>query len=305
MSHHWGYVAAILSAVFYGVSYALNKALLADVHPLFLAAALYLFSGTYLILLRLLPRSVTMPLYGFLGIKSVGFPSIGIEDLPALTLTVLSGAFTAPTLFYTGLALSRASEASLTAILELVFTFLIACSLFKERYGLGDAAGITLIAFGVAQATVGSALAKLTDFQPMGAAMIAAACLFWALDNNLSKLLALRSDVIEAAGFKSLLGGASMLALSLIAAGPPSLKSSTLASAALVGMMSLGNSLLLFFAGLRHIDAGKSTAIYASNTVFGVAWSILLLQERIGLHQMTAALLITVGITVLYRFGRG
>lgn len=45
MTYHWGYMAAILSALLYGIGATLNKIVLANVHPTVVAGLIYLFTG--------------------------------------------------------------------------------------------------------------------------------------------------------------------------------------------------------------------------------------------------------------------
>jgi drug/metabolite transporter (DMT)-like permease len=42
MSHHWGYVAAVVSAILFGVSSTINKIALENVNPTVIAGLIYL-----------------------------------------------------------------------------------------------------------------------------------------------------------------------------------------------------------------------------------------------------------------------
>ncbi|MEM0471270.1 MAG: hypothetical protein QXX84_00005 [Sulfolobales archaeon] len=57
MAHRWGYVAAISSALLFGLGATLNKIVLADVHPTVVAGAIYVFAGLFLSMVRLSPLS--------------------------------------------------------------------------------------------------------------------------------------------------------------------------------------------------------------------------------------------------------
>ena len=45
MTHHWGYVGAIASALLFGVGTTLNKLALVNVNPTIVAGLIYLFAG--------------------------------------------------------------------------------------------------------------------------------------------------------------------------------------------------------------------------------------------------------------------
>ena len=55
MTHHWGYLGAITSAVLFGMSSTFNKLALANVSPLVVAGMIYFIGGVVLFVLRLSP----------------------------------------------------------------------------------------------------------------------------------------------------------------------------------------------------------------------------------------------------------
>jgi hypothetical protein len=55
MSHHWGYVAAIVSALLFGVSSTLNKIALENVNPTIIAGMIYFVAGVFLFVVHLSP----------------------------------------------------------------------------------------------------------------------------------------------------------------------------------------------------------------------------------------------------------
>lgn len=301
MTHHWGYVAAALSAVFYGASYPLNKLLLAGLPPMLLAGLAYLASGTYLALLRLSPRQLVAPLYGALGLEYRRPHAPTAEALALAFVVAILGSFLAPYVFLEGLRSVPASDASLLAVSELAFTLVMVAALLGERFGREELLGVAAIAAGLAVMAVGSGgdgRGNLTGY-----ALVLLGCLLWAADNSVSKLLAIRGDVIEVASLKSLAGSALLLSVSAATGQLSGLDPRYLSAAAAVGVLCLGNSLLLFFAGLRHVGSGRTTSIFASNSLFGALWTCLLLRESPGGPQLVAAALISAGIAALYRAG--
>lgn len=55
MTHHWGYVSAIASAILFGISSALNKIALENVNPMIVAGTIYLVGGVLLFGVHLSP----------------------------------------------------------------------------------------------------------------------------------------------------------------------------------------------------------------------------------------------------------
>ena len=63
LTHHWGYVGAVVSAVLFGMGATLDKLVLADVHASVVVGVIYLFAGLALSLVRFSPlRGLVMRL---------------------------------------------------------------------------------------------------------------------------------------------------------------------------------------------------------------------------------------------------
>src|SRR5262249_48774543 len=149
------------------------KILVGDLTPQFLAGILYLGSGIGLTILALV-RSRSGGSYA--GLHSA--------DIPFLAGAVASGGIAAPFLLMIGFGRTPASSASLLLNLEAVFTAAIAWAIFHENVDRRIAIGlVAIVAGGILLSWNGSFVA--TNYAgPFG---IAAACLCWGIDNNLTQ----------------------------------------------------------------------------------------------------------------------
>src|SRR5215469_15899645 len=95
---------ALASALLFGASTPLAKALLGDVSPWLLAGLLYLGSGLGLLLLAGVRRALR---------RSTAEAPLQRADLPWLGAVVLTGGIIGPVLLMLGLAMTAASAASL------------------------------------------------------------------------------------------------------------------------------------------------------------------------------------------------
>ena len=134
-AHRWpGVPVAVASAVLFGVTTPIAKALLGDLPPAALAGLFYLGSGIGLLFVTSVRRAM----------GAVSEAPIRRRDLPWLGAVVLAGGVAGPLLLMIGLAGASASAASLLLNLEGVFTLGIAWVIFREnvdfRIGLGAAA---------------------------------------------------------------------------------------------------------------------------------------------------------------------
>jgi drug/metabolite transporter (DMT)-like permease len=175
--------------------------------------------------------------------------------------------------------------------LEGVFTALLAWFLFHENFDHRIALGMVAI---VAGSCVISWEGRLTWESLAGPLLIAAACLSWAVDNNLTQKVS-AGDPVQIAMLKGLIAGAvnSGLAVSLGAAWPAT---DRVAAALLLGFLSYGLSLVLFVLALRHLGTARTGAYFSAAPFFGAAVAILVLGERVTPLLVAGTLLMLVGI---------
>lgn len=277
-------LAALLSALLFGASTPLAKVLLAQVSPLALAGLLYLGAGVGLTLLRWAWQGI--------GRKTTAqeAPLAG-SDWLWLGGAILAGGVVAPVLLMIGLAHTQAASAALLLNLEGVFTALLAWFVFRENVDRRVATGFFLIAgAGVLLSWEGAPSEGL----PLGALAVIAACLAWALDNNLTQRVS-GSDPMQVAGLKGLVAGGINLTIA-VAAGwtPPA--APVVQKALAVGLLGYGVSLSLFVWALRHLGTARTGAYFSVAPFFGAATAVLLLAERPGGLFWVAAVLMGVGV---------
>jgi len=128
------------------------------------------------------------------------------------------------------------------------------------------------------------------------ALFVTAACLAWAIDNNLTRKVSL-ADASWIAMVKGLAAGATnlALALSLGAAWPAP---PVVAAAALVGFASYGASLALFVVGLRELGTARTGAYFSVAPFFGAVLAIVLLGEPVTAPLAAAGVLMAIGVAL-------
>jgi drug/metabolite transporter (DMT)-like permease len=100
MSHHWGYVAAVVSAILFGVSSTLNKIALENVNSTVIAGMIYFVAGVFLFAIQ------QTPLYPKILTKldtSETEAKITKKDYKTLAFVILFGSIIAPLLLLNGL----------------------------------------------------------------------------------------------------------------------------------------------------------------------------------------------------------
>jgi drug/metabolite transporter (DMT)-like permease len=274
---------ALLSAVLFGASTPFAKALLGNVEPTLLAAILYLGSGVGLALLRVLRI--------FRSSSRNPTEQLGLKGATLLSGAIVFGGITGPILLMTGLSLTPASSASLLLNLEGVFTALLAWFVFHENVDRRIALGMASIVAGalVLSWQGGFALSGI-----LGPSLIVAASLAWAIDNNLTRMVAL-TDPVQIAMLKGLIAGSINLMIA-VALGSMLPTPAVVISAGILGFAGYGLSLVLFVLALRELGTARTGAYYSTAPFMGAVLAVLLLGEPLTVQLCLAGILMGLGV---------
>ena len=277
---NWGVAYGLASAVLFGMSTPLAKMLVGSVPPLLLAGLLYAGAGLGLLGVLIVRRVWSS--------RPVSLPPR--VDLPWFAGAILVGGVLGPVALMFGLTATPASSASLLLNLEAVFTALLAWFLFRENFDRRIALGMLAIVLG------GGVLAWVpTEAGSIASlALIAAACLCWGLDNNLTRRVS-TSDAVVIASVKGLVAGTvnTSLAISLGFALPPLTMA---AAAAIVGFLGYGVSLALFVLALRHLGTARAGAYFSVAPFFGALLALPLHSEPLTWQLSIAGGLMALGV---------
>jgi drug/metabolite transporter (DMT)-like permease len=254
---------ALAAAALFGASTPLVKLLVGELPTLLLAGLLYLGSGLGLAVIRLLRDR---------GWKPSG---LATGEWRWLAGAIVFGGLLGPVLLVFGLTRTDAGAASLMLNLEAVLTAVLAWVIFKENADRRIVFGMLLIVAGGAVLAWPAADSATPDW--IGPLAIAAACLCWAIDNNLTRRVS-GSDALFIAGAKGWTAGVVNTSLALLLGA--SLPAWPAAGAAMaVGLVGYGLSLVLFVRALRGLGTARTGAYFSTAPFIGAAIAILLLGE--------------------------
>ena len=280
-----GILYALISASLFGASTPLAKLLLAQIDPWMMAGLLYLGAGIGLGGLMLLRRA------------SGAAPSetpLHRQDIGWMALVVLFGGIAGPVLLMFGLVRTSAASASLLLNLEGLATMAIAWLVFRENVDRRLLTGAAAILAGaVLLSWQGAAQLGAPGFD-WGALLIAAACLCWGIDNNLTRKLS-GSDPLQIAMIKGLAAGVVNLTLAVSAASTlPPLPVTLLTG--VIGFLGYGLSLALFVLALRHLGTARTGAYFSLAPFVGAGLAVLILGDPLTAVLGMAAALMGVGL---------
>lgn len=271
-----GVRAALLAAVLFGASAPLAKVLLGEVSPWLLAGLLYVGAGLGMGIWRLVRRAPRVRL--------------ARREVPWLVGAVAAGGIAGPVLLMVGLFSMPASGASLLLNAEGVLTAVVAWIVFREPAGRRVVLGMAAIVAGAVVIAVPTAQAQVTGVWP--ALAVVGACACWALDNNLTRKVAL-TDVTWLVAVKGTVAGPTNLVLALVlGASLPSLRAT--GAALVLGFVAYGLSLALFVVGLRHVGTARAGAYFSVAPFFGAVLAVAL-GDPVTWQLLAAGALMAVG----------
>ncbi len=271
-----GVVAALLAALLFGASAPVAKCLLQEVNPWMLAGLFYLGSGIGLSIYRVVTHAQPV--------------SLQPGEAAWLAGAVLTGGVMGPVLLMFGLIGMPASGAALLLNAEGVLTALLAWVVFKENFDRRIALGMLAIASG---AVVLSWPSEARFAGTLPALAILGACLCWAIDNNLTRKVAL-ADASWIAAMKGTTAGSVNFVLGLVL-GAELPTWWTVQVAMVVGLLAYGLSLVLFVIGMRHLGTARTGAYFSIAPFFGAVLAVLS-GEPVTLPLLIAGALMALGI---------
>lgn len=267
-----------MAAVLFGLTAPVTKFFTAHVSNQVIAGLFYFGSGLGVTAWRLVVRGeAAAPLSG--------------RDTRVLAAAILAGGVLAPPLQVYGIQHTPSSTAALLLNLEAVCRALFAWLVFREHVHARTLWGLLLIVVGSVILSWSGPPGWEAGF---GALAIAAACLLWGIDNNLTQQVS-GTDPVRIAAAKGLVGGGVNLGLALALGGrlpEPSL----VAVAMVVGLLGYGVSLVLFVKGLRALGTARTGAYFSVAPFVGAVAGVAMWNEPVGASLVAAGALMACGV---------
>lgn len=281
-----GYLYALLGSLCAGSVSTITKLALADNGPVVVTGLAYLVSGTLLLLYQ--PRRGPPPGSGryllFFGVVGAALASV---------------------MYTVGLNQTTVVNAALLANGEVLFTTVIAFTLFGERLRGGQAARGLLIVAGLLVVTTNLDLSHVAFLQGLtGNLLVLGAGVAWGFENNIIVLATRRFDTSIISKYRNLIGGVALAAVFLAAGFPVALSAYSVSILVLLGLAVSGGT-VMFIAAVKRLGAIRMLLVWSSSTVFGALFGLVVLGEQITVAQLFGGALILVGVYVFHRGEKG
>ena len=270
----------LFSALLFGASTPASKALLGGIHPVQLAGWLYV--GAAVGVLPILWR------------KGQVFPARrDTRNNLRLVGAIVFGGILGPVALLLGLRVASAASVSLWLNLELVATATLGYFLFRDHLGkLGWTAVAGVVASGIVL-SVGEGSGGL-----IAALLVALACLFWGVDNNLTALID-GATPAQTTFWKGMVAGSFNLILAVfLGVGWPG--TGLVLGAMGVGAFAYGISITFYISAAQNMGATRAQLFFAAAPFFGAALSWLLLGESVEWSHFVAGGLLIASLALLF-----
>jgi drug/metabolite transporter (DMT)-like permease len=194
------------------------------------------------------------------------------SDVPRIAAIAIAGAAIAPTCLAWGIARAGATAGSLVLNLEAVFTVVLAWLVFREPLGRRVITAVAIMALAGGLLAIDASTRSHTGL--IGALVVLAATVAWALDNTLTRPLSER-DPLQVIAAKGALGAALTGTIAIVR-GEPLPPIGALVALLACGATGYGLSLRLYLLAQRRIGAARTGSVFALAPFVGAAIAWLL-----------------------------
>ena len=279
-----GYTSALLAAILFGSVPAIAKPVISNINVLLLSSIAYLIAAITFTPIARKTKTV-----------------LAKKDYIILVAISICGAAAAPYLYFLGLQQSSAADTSLLSNVEIMFTVLFGLLFFKERLRPVGFISVALVLSGVVIITTNLQFSGSLSHLNAGHFFILSSMVLWALDNNLSRIIATRIDTARLVQLKSAIGGLILLATVFLLGIPFDIKASQIPQVILLSAIGFGGSLYFFLQSLKRIGTIRTIMIFSMASVFGLVFASVFLHEQISAYQAGAIAIMLTGIYMINR----
>jgi drug/metabolite transporter (DMT)-like permease len=280
-------IYAFLTAIFFGSCAPVTKYLITDTDPLILASLFYLGSGGGMVFLTSIRYIIKK--------TSSKDSKITVKDFPYLIGMSFFGGILAPVTLIYSMESTSAGTGALLLNFEPVATALIATFIFGES--LGKRIWISMALITISCLLLSYKSSYLFGFS-LGAIGVLMACIFWGIDNNISRVVSGR-DPYTCIMVKGLLAGiiTGIMAI-FIGEKIPALFEIPLYL--IIGFFSYGGLASVFFLmALRSLGTARTGLFLALSPFFGVFFSLILFKDSINYVFPIAFFIMLIGLYLL------
>lgn len=259
-----------------------NVAGVVPTDPLFVVFIMYMMTGMV-----------------FTPISKIQKPKTRIKKSSYLVLVIYGVASAFSTLAFSyGLKETSATNASILANSEIVFTVLIGMIMYKEYLAKKEILPFVLIAAGAILMPIASDVYEhkfeFTKFV-FGDAMVLLSGFIYCICTFIAKHAG-TVNTAKVVQVMSLSGAGLCFALMMATDASFAINSSDLTLLSFIGVAGIGGSVLFFVLAVRLIGAVRTILVYSSSTAFGIVYSGVYLLESVNPFTISSIVIVAAGL---------
>lgn len=288
---YFGYIFIILAAALSSLLHVVSKPMLGfedmmEINPILLTFLIYLICTAFFTPIA----RKTDPIRKFSQRDFAFMFLIGASEVAALAT------------YFFGLQTSSAVNASIFSNSEIIFSLVIAMTVFKERLNIKECIPFSMIIIGMMVIPIGNDLYQNgmgLDHIVTGDLLIILAGLFYALDITICKYIGDRYNPRRVTQITSFFCAIVALGLLVILDIPIQFDLNYIPNLVVLSVFGTGMSTLLFLAGLKLIGAVRTILLYSTTSIFGIIFAGIFLAEEITSLDIVCLVITLTGIFFL------
>ena len=292
-----GFTAAIIAAALFGSVSTIAKPVLATVDSFLLSSLVYLISAMFFSAIIVLTNNTASAASSSLQ----NYASFSKRRHYVLVVTTsIIGAAIAPAMFFFGLRQTTASDTSLLANGETIFSIIMAILFFKEKLKPLGYMAVLMVLAGLVVVTTNLQIHSSLFGINSGNMLVLGATALWGLDNNICRFIIYRMGIARLVQVKSVIGGGTLLIFAAFVLHVPlNISVTAIPQIVVLGAVGFGTSLYFFLISMKRIGIVRSVLVLSLSSVFGLVFASSLLAELISVHQIIAIVVMIAGIYLI------
>ncbi|MHA7647989.1 DMT family transporter [Nitrosopumilus sp. S4] len=286
-----GFIFIILAAVLSSLLHVVSKPMLGfgdmvEINPILLTFLIYMICTAFFTPVA----RKTDPIRKFSQRDLLFMFLIGASEVAALAT------------YFFGLQTASVVNASIFSNSEIIFSLVIAMTVFKERLNIKECIPFSMIIVGMMIIPIGNDLYQNgmnLEHIVAGDLLIILAGFFYAVDITLCKYIGDRYNPRRVTQITSFFCAIVALALLVLFDIPIQFDLNYIPNLVILSVFGTGMSTLLFLAGLKLIGAVRTILLYSTTSIFGIIFAGIFLAEEITSLDIVCLVITLTGIFFL------